>query len=83
MLGIVWIMSNVAEIETAIHALTLSEQEELLRDLEGLVRARRAPAGKPLREEWANRLEALRASIGTGVQTLSGEQILDEMREER
>jgi hypothetical protein len=76
-------MSTLAEIESAVYRLPLAEQEELLRQLARRLRARRAAAGPVSREQWMARLEALRDSIGTGKQTLSSEQILEELREER
>lgn len=76
-------MSTLAEIESAAFRLPLAEQEELLYQLEKSLRARRAAGGPASRESWMARLEALRDSIGTGRRTLTGEQILEELREER
>ena len=76
-------MTTLAEIETAIHALAPPDQERLLRDLERLVQGRRTAPGPQAREQWMNRLENLRASIDAGGQKLSSEQILAESREER
>ena len=80
---ILYIMTTLAEIEAAIHTLAPPEQERLLRDLERLVQGRRATPGPQAREQWMSRLENLRASIDTGGQKLSSEQILAEAREER
>ena len=76
-------MSTLAEIEAAAYRLPLAEQEELLRQLAKRLRVQRAAAGPVSREQWMARLKALRDSIGTGKQTLSSEQILEELREER
>ena len=76
-------MSTLAEIESAVYRLSLAEQEELLRQLAKRLRVQRAAAGPPPRGAWMARLEALRDSIGTGRQTQSSEQILEELREER
>ena len=76
-------MSTLAEIESAAYRLPLAEQEELLRQLARRLRAQRAATGAVPREQWMARLEALRDSIGTGQQTQSSEQILEELGEER
>ena len=76
-------MSTLAEIESAAYRLPLAEQEELLRQLARRLRAQRAAAGAVSREQWLSQLRELRASIGTGKQTVSSEQILEELREER
>jgi hypothetical protein len=76
-------MSTLAEIESAAYRLPLAEQEELLRQLSKRLRTQRAAAGAASRESWMARLETLRDSIGTGRQTRSSEQILEELREER
>lgn len=76
-------MSTLAEIESAASRLPLAEQEELLRQLARRLREQRAAAGSVPREQWMARLEALRDSIGTGRQTESSEQVLEELREER
>jgi hypothetical protein len=76
-------MSTLPEIETAIYRLPLSEQEKLLNHLLIRVRHERSAAAPALLEQWMGRLEALRASIGSGSVTIPSEQILAEAREER
>ena len=76
-------MSTLAEIESAVDRLPPEEQEELLQHLTATVRRRRGAAGPAVTEEWMKRLDALRASIGTGSRTLTSEQILEDAREGR
>lgn len=76
-------MSTLAEIESAASRLPVAEQEELLRQVTRRLRTQRAAAGPASRESWMVWLEALRDSIGTGRQTRSSEQILEELREEQ
>jgi hypothetical protein len=77
------VMSTLAEIESAVRRLPLAEQEQLLRHLGKQVRRHRTPTSSVGRAQWMSRLDQLRASIGSGAQTLSSEQILSESREER
>jgi CHAD domain-containing protein len=76
-------MSTLAEIETAVDQLPLADQEELLHRLTVAVRRRRAAVSPAAMEQWMDRLDALRASIGSGRQTLTTGQIIAEGREER
>jgi hypothetical protein len=76
-------MNSLAEIESAVQRLALSDQEMLLHHLETLVETRRNSLCVESRQEWVKRLGAVRAQISTGRQTLSSEEILDELREER
>jgi hypothetical protein len=76
-------MSTLTEIETAVDRLPPAEQEELLHHLAATVRRRRGAAGPAVAEQWMKRLDALRASIGSGNQTLTTEQILADAREGR
>ncbi len=75
-------MHTLSELETVVDRLPLAEQEELLRHLEQSLRRRRTAGGSGLRDAWMSRLDELRASIGSGTPGVSGEQILDELREE-
>jgi hypothetical protein len=77
------LMNSLAEIETAVHRLALSDQEALLHHLATLVGNRRSMSCVESRQEWVKRLGALRDQISTGRQTLSSEEILDDLREER
>ena len=74
-------MSTLAEIETAVDGLPLEEQEALLRRLALSVQRRRGTWTPGAAEQWMSRLDALRASIGSGTQTLTSEQIIAEGRE--
>jgi len=76
-------MTTLAEIEKAVERLPLEEQEQLLRHLGTRVRQQRRAADPTSREQWMTRLDGLRASIGTGLEALTTEQILAESREER
>jgi hypothetical protein len=74
-------MSTLTEIETVVERLPLAEQEELLRHLEAKLR-RGSTTASASREDWMRRLQSLRASIGSGTSTLTGEQILVDLRED-
>lgn len=84
-------MSSLAlEIETALSQLdqpTALRLERLVRDALALVshvRPARAPfQGSSRRQEWIQRLDRLRASLGTGRTGTSTEAILDDLRSER
>jgi hypothetical protein len=84
-------MSSLAlEIETALRQLdepTARRLERLVRDALALVSPVR-PEPAPLqtgsrRQEWIQRLDRLRASVGTGRPGTSTEAILDDLRSER
>ena len=80
-------MSSLVEIESAVDQLPLADKEELLRYLEARLRARGDEATSVsragVREQWGQRLDALRASISTGQFTISAEDIISESRAER
>ncbi len=76
-------MSTLSEIERAVDQLPLAEQEQLLRSLTSRVRPRPSVADPVKREQWVKQLRELRASIGTGGQESSSEQILEDLRAER
>ena len=76
-------MSTLTEIELAARQLTRREQEMLLRRLEVNIRPQPNTTSDESAEEWMSRLEALSRSISTGRQTLTSEQIIEELREER
>ena len=73
---------SLTEIETAAERLSVPEQEELLRHLERLLRSKHRPDGAESRGDWMQRLNSLRAAIGSGTSTVSGAQILAELRED-
>ncbi len=72
---------SLAELETVVESLSEAEQDELLRHLEARRQRRNVPK-PPSAQEWMQRLDALRASLDTGRCTVSGEQIIDELRED-
>jgi hypothetical protein len=76
-------MSTLTEIESAVERLSRDDQEKLLRHLESRLHRSQAVRTASASQEWADRLDALGASISTGVNGPSTEQILDELREER
>jgi hypothetical protein len=76
-------MSTLAEIESAVDRLPPEQQEALLHHLAATVRRRRGAAGPAAAEQWMQRLDALRASIGSGTQAIASEEILEAAREER
>ena len=78
------------EIETTLSQLdqpTARRLERLVRDALALVNpVRPAPApalAASRRQEWIQRLDRLRASVGTGRPGTSTEAILDDLRSER
>jgi hypothetical protein len=73
---------SLTEIETAVQQLSMPEQEELLRHLEETLRRKRSASSPESREAWMHRLQTLRASVSTGTQSLSSEQILADLRED-
>jgi hypothetical protein len=75
-------MSTLTEIESAVDRLPLEEQEALLHHLTNKVARRRNLGGDAL-QQWMGRLDALRTSIGTGRNTTTTDQLLQESREER
>lgn len=75
-------MSTLTEIESAVDRLPLEQQEALLHHLADKV-ARGRSVGRGAVEQWMGRLDALRTSIGTGRNTVTTEQLLQESREER
>lgn len=70
------------EIETVVNRLPVAEQEQLLSYLEAALRGRKNSGAPASREDWVGRLRSLRASIGSGTSKLSGEQILEDLRED-
>lgn len=76
-------MSTISDIEAAVDRLSPGEQAELLRQLANRLRSRQPATAPSSRELWLGRLRALRATIGTGQQTLGSAQVLDELRQER
>ena len=78
-------MSTLAEIESAAARLAPAEQEELLRHLGAMVRRHHAAEiDDERRRKWMLELDVLRASTSSGsVPTITGDQIIDELREER
>jgi hypothetical protein len=62
---------------------TLRDLERLVRDAMELVRPAAAPPQRSDREAWLQRLEELRASVGTGKPGITTEAILDDLRSER
>jgi hypothetical protein len=73
-------MTTLAEIESAINLLAPAEQEALLLHLEARVRRHQSNSGAAEREQWMDRLDALRASIGSGIH--GSEQMISESRDE-
>lgn len=63
--------------------LTAARFERLVRDAMELVRPAAVRARQPDREVWLQRLHQLRASVGTGKQGTSTEDIMDDLRSER
>ena len=81
-------MSTLAlEVDQAmkqLDAATASRLERLVRDALALVKpAAQTPAAQKAHQEWLQRLDTLRATVGTGRQGTTTEAILDELREER
>ncbi|HZL35355.1 MAG TPA: hypothetical protein VFC78_08595 [Tepidisphaeraceae bacterium] len=76
-------METLAEIESAVDRLPLEQQQALLHHLGASVRRQCGGLPSSVREQWMNRLDELRRSIGSGKQALTTEQILAESREER
>ena len=76
-------MSTLTEIEIAVDSLPPEQQQELLRHLAATVRRRRSPSYPASVEQWMERLDRLRATISTGHQTMTTEQIFSDAREER
>jgi hypothetical protein len=76
-------MSTLTEIESAVEQLSPEDQQKLLRHLEARLHESQPIRAASASQEWADRLDALGASISTGVTGPSTEQILDELREER
>jgi hypothetical protein len=75
-------MSTLTEIESAVDQLSREQQEVLLKHLSDKLSSRKGMSSESV-QQWMDRLDALRASIGTGRQSVSTDQILDESREER
>ena len=75
-------MSNLSEVETVVDRLTPAEQEQLLRRLETKLRRPQNADAWPSREDWMQRLDALRASIGSGTPASNSEQIFADLRED-
>ncbi len=63
--------------------VTAARFERLVRDAMELVRPAAAQPRHPDREAWLQRLDQLRASVGTGKQGTSTEAIIDDLRSER
>ena len=80
-------MSTLVEIESAVDRLPLEEKQELLRYLEtSLVSNEHAipsTTDSMSHDEWVKSLEKLRNSISTGKQSMSADEIISELREER
>jgi hypothetical protein len=73
---------SVSEIETAFRQLSVADPEELLRRLENTLRFKRHAGQPETREEWMQRLHALRASISAGAPTFTSDEILTDLRGE-
>lgn len=78
------VMSTLSEIEAAVDRLPLAQQEQLLRYLDRKVHNRQPLEGGS-REQWMNRLDQLRKTMGTNGSrsTRPTQQVLDELREDR
>lgn len=63
--------------------VTAARFERLIRDAMELVRPTAAQSRNPDREAWLQRLDQLRASVGTGKHGISTEAIIDDLRSER
>ncbi len=68
----------------SVDKATATRLERLVRDALDLVNPS-APVKRELqdRQEWLQRLDALRGSVGTGKQGASTEEILDDLRSDR
>jgi hypothetical protein len=76
-------MCTLAEIEAAVDELPVDERQKSLQHLAQRLHAESPATDAAFRERWMARLDALRASIGTGGSAISGEQALTDAREER
>ena len=76
-------MSTLTEIENAADQLPPEEQEKLLHHLTAALRRRKSVPSSSIAEDWMKRLDALRASVGSGQHTLASDQILTDSREGR
>ena len=63
--------------------VTAARFERLVRDAMELVRPAAAQSRNADREAWLQRLDLLRASVGTGKPGTSTEDIIDDLRSER
>ncbi len=75
-------MDTLAEVEAAVDPLSPLEQDALMRHLAVKVWGQQDPYGDGRRADWMRRLEALRASIGAPMPSLTAEQIIGELRGE-
>ena len=87
-LGIVCVMSSLArDVENTLQNLdadTAARLERLVREALALVKpAASAVQVATNREQWLQRLDALRASVGTGKSGTTTEDILDDLRSDR
>jgi hypothetical protein len=76
--------NEVDQVLRSVDKATATRLERLVRDALDLANpSSPAKRGPSARQEWLQRLDALRGSVGTGKRGASSEEILDDLRSDR
>ena len=75
-------MTTLADIESAVEHLSLPEQQILLRKLDAAVRRQSGVTEPSARQAWMERLDHLRASLGSNSPKLDSASIFEDLRSE-